>query len=92
MPPDGKEKVFPSDGDRPVHDDTTGEVQGLPHSRRLAIMGRLHRASSPSVPAGQRLPVKVHGERTREDGLDPRLRLPYLAAIMGMGEVRPGTT
>jgi hypothetical protein len=74
------------DGDHQVHDDTAEEAaQRLPHSRRLAMMGRLHRASSPSVTAGQPPPVKVAGQRTRDDGLDTRLRLPWLAAIREWG-------
>ena len=65
-----------ADDDHLVHDDTNAEGAGDPHSRRLAIMGRLHRESSPSVTAGQRVPVKVPGRCTREDGLDSRLQLP----------------
>ena len=51
-------------------------------------MGRLRMASSPPVPAGQRRPVKVPGQRTREDGLDSLLRLPYLTPVREWG--RPG--
>ena len=80
---------------RPVRITTAVKVQGTPHSRRLAIMGRLHRASSPSVTAGQPPPVQMPGQRTRKDVLDPRLRLPCLAAIRECGSVagapaRPG--
>lgn len=40
-----------------------------------------------SVGAGQRLSVKVLGNGVREGSLDSCLRLPWSAAIMGMGEV-----
>lgn len=52
-----------------------------PPSRRLTIVVRLRRASSPSVAAGQPLSPEVPGERTRDDRLDSRLRLTCLAAI-----------
>jgi hypothetical protein len=64
-------------------DEITNEegAKGSPIPRRLAIMGHLHRASRPSLTAGQRLMVKVPGQRTREDGLDSLLQLPYLAPV-----------
>jgi len=69
----------------------TGKTQsGSPIPRRLSSMGRLRMASRPSVTPGPRLLVRVPGQRTREDGRDALLRLPYLAPIRGMGETRRG--
>ena len=63
-----------------------------PPSRRLAIVVRLRRVSSLSVAAGQPLSPEVPGERTREDGLDSRLRLTWLAAIRDGGGLARKTT
>ena len=63
-----------------------------PPSRRLAIVVRLRRVSSPSVAAGQPLSPEVPGERTREDRLDSRLRLTCLAAIRDGGGLAGKTT
>ena len=66
-----------------------GNVQGdSPIPAAPAIMDRLRMASSPSVPAGQPQPVKVPGQRTREDRLDSLLRLTCLAAVREWGRSR----
>lgn len=71
--------------------ESQGSLEGArtPPSRRLTIVVRLRRVSSPSVAAGQPLPPEVPGERTHEDRLDSRLRLTWLAAIRD-GEVWRG--
>jgi hypothetical protein len=69
----------------------TGKTQsGSPNSPTLVQYGSPPMASRPSVTPGQLLLVRVPGQRTREDGLDSLLRLPYLAPIRGMGETRRG--
>jgi hypothetical protein len=64
----------------PESHEFAGRCQNSP-SRHLAIVVRLRRVSSPSVTVGQPLSAEVPGERTREDRLDSRLRLTWLAAI-----------
>ena len=62
-----------------------GKAQRTPPSRRLTIVVRLRRVSSPSVTVGQPLSPELPGGRTREDRLDSRLRLTWLAAIRNGG-------
>ena len=54
-------------------------------------MGRLHRASSSSVTAGQLPPVKCL-VNVREDVLNSRLRLPVVGGDHGNGEGLAGKT
>jgi hypothetical protein len=60
-----------------VYEDVNGgRCKGSPIPRRLAIMGRLHRAPKAVCDPRTRRRVKVPGRRTRKDGRarPPRFR------------------
>ncbi len=64
--------------------------KGLPHSRRLAIMGRLHRASSPSV-AATATGTNARSTHTQRRAWPPS-PAPVFGGDQGMGECGRNTS